>query len=54
MSFIERVFCGDLVPSVASRAECSVEVVRGPVRRGAELSEGAAGARHEDSLPVAS
>jgi len=53
-SFIERVFCGDFVASVASGAECSVEVVRGPVRRGAEISEGAALARHKDFLPVAS
>jgi nucleotide-binding universal stress UspA family protein len=53
-SFIERVFCGDIVASVASGAECSVEVVRGPVRRGAEISEGAALARHKDFLPVAS
>jgi nucleotide-binding universal stress UspA family protein len=52
--FIERVFCGDFVASVASRAECSVEVVRGPVRRGAELSEGAAVAPHKDSIPAAS
>jgi nucleotide-binding universal stress UspA family protein len=53
-SLIERVFCGDFVASVASGAECSVEVVRGPVRRGAEISEGAALARHKDFLPVAS
>ncbi|MGH9766213.1 MAG: universal stress protein [Blastocatellia bacterium] len=54
MSFFEKVFCGAIVPSVAARAECSVEVVRGPVRRRAEISEFAIGARHEDSLPVAS
>ena len=54
MGFFERVFCGDFVASVASGAECSVEVVRGPVRRGAEISEGAALARHKDFLPVAS
>lgn len=54
MSFIERIFCSDFVASVASQAECSVEVVRGPLRCGAEISEGAAGARHKDSLPVAS
>jgi len=54
MSFIEKVFCGDFVAGVASLAGCSVEVVRGPVRRGAEISRGAAGARQKDSLPVAS
>jgi nucleotide-binding universal stress UspA family protein len=54
MSFIERLFCGDFVSSVAARAECSVEVARGPVRRDAENSEIAIGARHKDSLPVAS
>jgi nucleotide-binding universal stress UspA family protein len=52
--FIERVFCGDFVASVASRAECSVEVMRGPARRDAEIYEFAVGARHKDSLPVAS
>jgi nucleotide-binding universal stress UspA family protein len=54
MSFIERVFCGDFVASVASRAGCSVEVVRVPARCGAEISEGAAGVRPKDSLPLAS
>ena len=54
IGFIERVFCGDFVASVALRAECSVEVVRGPVRRGAEISGGAAGACQKDPLPVAS
>jgi len=54
MSFIEKVFCGGFVASVAARAECSVEVVRGPIRYNAEISEFAIGARHEDSLPVAS
>jgi nucleotide-binding universal stress UspA family protein len=42
--FIERVFCGDFVASVASRAECSVEFVRGPARRDAEIYEFAIGA----------
>jgi nucleotide-binding universal stress UspA family protein len=32
INFFERVFCGDVVASVASRAECSVEIVRPPVR----------------------
>ena len=54
MSLIERVFCVDFVATVASRAECSVEVVRAPVRCGAEFSEGAGGARHKYFLPVAS
>jgi nucleotide-binding universal stress UspA family protein len=54
MSLIERVFCGDFVSSVASLAECSVEVVRGPLHCGAEISEFAADARHKDSLPFAS
>ncbi len=54
MSFIERMFCGGFVASVATRAECSVEVVRGPLRYGAEISEFAVSARPEDSLPVAS
>lgn len=54
MSFIEKVLCGNLFTNVASRAECSVEVVRGPVRHGVEISEFAAGARHKDSLPIAS
>ena len=49
MSFIEKVFCCDFVASVASRAECSVEVVRGPVRCGAVISEFTAGARHQES-----
>lgn len=54
MSFFEKMFCGDLVSSVAARAECSFEVVRGPVRRDAANSEGAVGARHKESLPIAS
>jgi len=54
ISLIERVICGDFVASVASRAECSVEVVRGPLRRVAETSEGDACASHKDSLPLAS
>jgi nucleotide-binding universal stress UspA family protein len=54
MSLIEKVFCGDFVARVASQAECSVEIVRGPVRCGAEFSEGAAGASHKDFLPVTS
>jgi nucleotide-binding universal stress UspA family protein len=53
-SLIERVFCGDFVASVAWGAECSVEVVRGKVRCGAEISECAALACHKDFLPVAS
>jgi nucleotide-binding universal stress UspA family protein len=39
ISFMERVFCGDFVASVASRAECSVEVARRPVRFGEMNSE---------------
>jgi nucleotide-binding universal stress UspA family protein len=54
INFIERAFCGDFVAGVASRAECSVEVVRGPLRGGAEISKGAAGARHKNSFPIAS
>jgi nucleotide-binding universal stress UspA family protein len=54
MSFFERLFCGKLVTKVAARAECSVEVVRGPIRRDMAISEFAADPRHEDSLPVAS
>jgi hypothetical protein len=54
MGFFERVFCDDFVASFAARAECSVEVVRGPLRRGAEISQSPAGARHKNSLPVAS
>jgi hypothetical protein len=54
MSLIERVFCGDFVASVASRAECSVEVVRAWLRCGARISEGAANARNKNPLPVAS
>jgi nucleotide-binding universal stress UspA family protein len=54
MSLIERVFCEDFVSNVASRAECSVEVVRGPLRCGAEISEFAPDPRHKDFLPVAS
>ena len=53
MSFIERMFCGNLVSGVAARAECSVEVVRGPIRYGAKISECADGAHHKDSLPIA-
>ena len=53
-SLIERVFCGDFVASVAWGAECSVEVVRGKVSCGAEISECAALACHKDFLPVAS
>ena len=54
MSLIERVFCVDFVAIVASRAECSVEVVRAPVRCGVEISEGAASARNKNPLPIAS
>jgi len=54
VSFIERVLCGDFVGSVASRADCSVEVVRGPLRCRAKISEFAAGARHKDYLPAIS
>jgi nucleotide-binding universal stress UspA family protein len=54
MGFFERVFCGDFVASVAAQAECSVEVVRGPLRCGAEIPEFHAGARHKETLPVAS
>ena len=50
MSLFERVFCGNLVASIASRVECSVEVVRGPVRRVVEMSEFAAEARNKDSF----
>jgi nucleotide-binding universal stress UspA family protein len=53
MSFIERFFCGDFVASVASRAECSVEVVRRPVHGDTINSELSIGDRHKDSLPVA-
>jgi nucleotide-binding universal stress UspA family protein len=54
MSFIERVFCGDFVATVASQAECSVEVVRGPVRCDVANFELPIAANHQDSLPVAS
>jgi nucleotide-binding universal stress UspA family protein len=54
MGFLERMFCGDSVSSIAARAECSVEVVRGPVRREEANSEYTAGAHHKYSLPVAS
>jgi nucleotide-binding universal stress UspA family protein len=54
LSFFERMFCGNLVSSVAARVECSVEVVRGPVRRDAANSEFILGAYHKDSLPIAS
>jgi nucleotide-binding universal stress UspA family protein len=54
MSFIERVFCGDFVATVASRAECSVEVVRGPVRCDVANFELPLADNHQDSLPVAS
>ena len=54
MSSFERMFCGNLVASVAARAECSVEVVRGPVRYDATRSEFPVGAHHKDSLPIAS
>jgi nucleotide-binding universal stress UspA family protein len=52
--FFERLICGNLVSKVAARAECSVEVVRGPIRRAPAIPEFAAGAWHEDLLPVAS
>ncbi len=39
MGLFERVFCGDLVSSVAARAECSVELVRGPAYCDAAVSE---------------
>ena len=54
MGFFERAIFGDFVASVAARAEGSVEVVRGPLRCGAEIPEFPAGARHKDSLPVES
>jgi nucleotide-binding universal stress UspA family protein len=54
MSFFERMFCGDIVSSVAARAECSVEVVRGPVRCDVANSEFTAGVQRKYSLPVAS
>jgi hypothetical protein len=54
MSFFERVFCDDFVASVAARAECSFEVVSGLLRCGAEIPEFPAGARHKETLPVAS
>jgi nucleotide-binding universal stress UspA family protein len=54
LSFFERVFCGDLVSSVAALAECSVEIVRGPVRRAMANSESIIGANYQDSLPIAS
>src|SRR5262245_35941962 len=52
--FFERLICGNLVTKVAARAECSVEVVRGPIRCDQAIPEFAAGAWHEDPLPVAS
>jgi nucleotide-binding universal stress UspA family protein len=52
LGFIERVFCGDFVASVASRAECSVEVVRGPVRCDVANFELPIAANHQGSLPV--
>jgi nucleotide-binding universal stress UspA family protein len=54
MSFIERIFCGDFVVSVASQAECSVEVVRGPSRRDVANFDLHISANHKDSLPAAS
>ncbi|MCI0389740.1 MAG: universal stress protein [Acidobacteria bacterium] len=54
MNFIERLISGNPVTSLASRAECSVEVVRGSIRCEEKISEFHAGARHKDSLPVAS
>lgn len=54
MSFIERVFCGGFVTKVAAHAECSVEVVRGPVHYDAKISEFAISDRHtERFLPSA-
>jgi nucleotide-binding universal stress UspA family protein len=53
-SFLEKVFCGDFVASVASRIVCSVEVVRRPVRRGAVSPEFPAGADHKDPIPAVS
>ena len=54
MNFFEKMICGDFVASVAARAECSVEVVRDPVRRYAANSKFTSGAHHEDLLPVVS
>jgi hypothetical protein len=52
--FFERLICGNLVAKVAARAECSVEVVRGPSCCDQAISEFTAGAWNEDFLPVAS
>jgi hypothetical protein len=56
LRLLERVFCGNLVASIAARVECSVEVVRGPVRRVLELSEFDVEAHNKDkaSLRIAS
>jgi nucleotide-binding universal stress UspA family protein len=51
--FFERLICDAFVAKVAARAECSVEVVRGPIRCEEAISEFAAGAWHDDPLPVA-
>ena len=53
-SFFERLIGGNLVANVAARAECSVEVVRGPIRCDHAIPEFAAGAWDDGSLPVAS
>jgi nucleotide-binding universal stress UspA family protein len=53
-SFFERLIGGNLVANVATRAECSVEVVRGPIRCDHAIHEFSAGAWDEGSLPVVS
>ncbi len=53
-SFIERVFCGAFVASVASQAECSVEVVRCPARCDVANFGLPVSADYKDSLPVSS
>jgi nucleotide-binding universal stress UspA family protein len=54
IGFFKRMVCGDFVASVAARAACSVEIVRGPIRYGARVPKGAVGANHIDSLLIAS